>query len=92
MSIKTSEAMKATLVIPTANAQVRRFRLVPRMGRRGEVTGFHVSPSTVCRVLNRLRFLDLRDVLGARIETDAPESAAEILRLSTNEPGLVRRA
>ena len=81
--------MKATLVIPSAHAPTRKFQLIPRVGRRGEVLGFHVCPSTFCRVLNGLRFQDLRDVLGARIETDDVESAAEILRLSANDPSLV---
>jgi hypothetical protein len=84
--------MKATLVIPSAHTPARKFRLIPRVSRRGEVMGFHISPSTFCRVLNGLRFQDLRDVLGARIETDDVESAAEILRLSSKDPGLVRRA
>ena len=83
--------MKATLVIPSAQTPARKFRLIPRVSSGGEVTGFHVSPATFCRVLNGLRFQDLRDVLGARIETDDVESAAEILRLSTTDPGLVRR-
>lgn len=84
--------MKATLVIPTANAPVKKFRLVPRISRSGQPSGFQVSPATFCRVLNGVRFVDLRDVLGARIETDDVASAAAILRLATGEPGLVRRS
>ena len=84
--------MKAILLIPSAHAPTRKFRLIPRLGRRGAATGFRISPATFCRVLNGLRFQDLRDVLGAHIETDDVESAAEILRMSAKDPGLIRSA
>jgi len=81
--------MKATLVIPASHAPTRRYRLLPRSGPRGSARGFRVSPSTICRILNGLRFQDLRDVLGARIETDDVEAAAAILHLASDDPGLV---
>src|SRR5262245_39869375 len=89
--LKFCDLMKATLIIPSAHAPSRKFQLIPRRGRRGEFTGFQVSPSTFGRVLNSLLFQDLRDVLKARIETDDVESAAEILRLSANDPSLILR-
>lgn len=84
--------MKAMLVIPAAHSPTRRFRLTPRAGRNGEVAGFKISPVTICRVLTRLRSEDLRDALGVRIETDDITRAAEILRLTPDEPSLILHA
>ena len=83
--------MKAILVIPTEHAPEKKIRLTPNLGRGGKANGFQLSPATICRVLDGMRFQDLRDVLGARIETDDVESAAAILNLARGEPGLVRR-
>ncbi len=85
--------MKATLILPGVDESTpRRFRLIPQPNAAGEVSGFRVLPATVCRSLNGVRFRDLRDILGAKIETDDVEAAAAILKLSKSTRGLVRRS
>jgi hypothetical protein len=80
--------MKATLVIPSAHA-TRTYSLAKPASPSKR--GLRVFGATFCRVLNGVRFRDLRDVLGAHIETDDVASVAAWLRLSEKEPGLVRK-
>ena len=82
--------MKATLIIPSATTTIRKFKLVWRRKAAGRSSGLSVSRSSFCRVLNGERFQDLRDVIGARIETDNVERIAEALRLEKDEPGLIQ--
>jgi hypothetical protein len=81
--------MKATLIIPSPRA-VRKYPLAtparPHSSRSLRILG-----ATFARVLNGVLFRDLRDVLGARIETDDVAAVAALLKLSENEPGLVRK-
>lgn len=81
--------LKATLVIPSEHAVERRFRLEPRPGRKGASGGFRVIPASVVARLDGPIFEDLRDVLGACIETDDVRCAAEILHLGEDRSGLV---
>jgi len=81
--------LKATLVIPSEHTPERRFRLEPRPGRKGATGGFRVIPASVVARLDGPIFLDLRDVLGACIETDDVRSAARILQLGADCGGLV---
>jgi hypothetical protein len=82
--------MKATLIIGSEHLPERRFQLRPRPARKGGVpAGFTVHPASVIKRLNGDAFKDLRDCLGARIETDDVRSAAEILRLGGDRLGLV---
>ena len=80
--------MKATLVIPSASSFTRKYRLSPRAKGKAK-RGFQVVHSHFGRVLNGGRFQDLRDVLGATIETDNVVKAAAILGLPPREPGLI---
>jgi hypothetical protein len=81
--------LKATLVIPSEHTPERRFRLEPRPGRKGASGGFRVIPASVVARLDGPIFQDLRDVLGACIETDDVRSAARILQLGADCDGLV---
>jgi hypothetical protein len=81
--------MKATLVLQPDHAPERRFRLEPRSRPGGEPAGFKVRPATVLKLLDGEVFKDLRDFLGARIETDDVQSAAEVLHLGDDRAGLV---
>ena len=81
--------MKATLVLQPDHAPERRFRLEPRSEGPGSQSGFKVHPASVLKLLDGEVFKDLRDVLGARIETDDVRSAAEILQLGEDRSGLV---
>jgi len=82
--------MKATLVIPSEHAPQRKFSLTPRTGKTGRLDGFRViNGAAVVRVLTKETFRDLRDVLGARIETDNVAATARMLHLENREPGLV---
>jgi hypothetical protein len=81
--------LKATLVIPSEHTPERRFRLEPRPGRKGAPGGFRVIPASVVPRLDGPIFEDLRDVLGACIETDDVHSAAKILQLGADCDGLV---
>jgi hypothetical protein len=81
--------MKATLIIGSEHLPERRFQLRPRPSRRGTPAGFTVHPAHVIKRLDGEAFKDLRDCLGARIETDDVRSAAEILRLGQDRSGLV---
>ena len=80
--------MKATLIIPSPTTLPRKYKLARRRDTARQGTGLNVVPSSFCRVLNGERFQDLRDVIGARIETDDVASIAEALRLEQNEPGI----
>jgi hypothetical protein len=82
--------MKATLIIPSPTTIARKFKLGWRRTAAGRSSGLNVSRSSFCRVLNGERFQDLRDVIGARIETDDVERIAEALRLGKDEPGLIQ--
>ena len=81
--------MKAILIIPSTQTSTREYELVPRASRAGVSKGFRIRRSNFGPNLNGTCFQDLRDVLGARIETDDIETVAELLRLSADEPGLV---
>ncbi len=81
--------MKATLVLRPDHAPERRFRLEPHAGRGDEPAGFKVRPASVLKLLDGEAFKDLRDFLGARIETDDVRSAAEVLHLGEDRSGLV---
>ena len=85
--------MKATLVIPSPKV-ARKYLLTPpgvAARRAGRSRGLRILGATFARVLNGVLFRDLRDVLGARIETDDVRAVAESLQLATNEPGLIRK-
>ena len=81
--------MKATLIIPSPTTFTRKFKLASRRSATGQPSGLSVSRSSFCRVLNGERFQDLRDVIGATIETDDVETIARALRLEKDEPGII---
>ena len=81
--------MKATLIITAANSRTRRYKLARTTARNGKSNGLNISRSQFCRVLNGKRFQDLRDVIGARIETDDVDAITRALRLTRHEPGIV---
>lgn len=83
------EIMKATLIIPSPTRFTRKYKLAWRRTATGQPSGLSVSRSNFCRVLNGERFQDLRDVIGARIETDDVEMIARALRLEKDEPGII---
>jgi hypothetical protein len=80
-------AMIAHLIIPSLHSIDRRYRLQPRS--TPPAAGFRVLNSPFFRVLDGDLFQDLRDVLGATVETNDVEKAARLLRLPADEPGLV---
>jgi hypothetical protein len=84
------EIMKATLIIPSPTTFTRKYKLAWRRTSNGQSSGLSVARSRFCRVLNGERFQDLRDVVGARIETDDVARIARALRLGTDEPGLIQ--
>ena len=81
--------MKATLIIPSSKTFTRKYKLAWRRSSTGESGGLSVSRSSFCRVLNGERFQDLRDVIGARIETDDVAMIVRALRLEKDEPGII---
>ena len=81
--------MKATLIIPSSTSFTRKYKLAWRRTAAGQGSGLSVSRSNFCRVLSGPRFQDLRDVIGARIETDDVARIVRALRLQANEPGIV---
>jgi hypothetical protein len=81
--------MKATLIIPSSTSSTRKYKLVGRRTAAGQASGLNVSRSNFCRVLSGPRFQDLRDVVGARIETDDVAKIVRALRLNKDEPGIV---
>jgi len=81
--------MKATLIIPSPTTTNRKYKLAWRRTSTGQSSGLSVSRSSFCRVLNGERFQDLRDVIGARIETDDVARIARALRLEKDEPGII---
>jgi hypothetical protein len=79
--------MKATLIIPTPPTFRRKYKLAARR----KSAGLRVRRAThLCRVLSGKIFRDLRDVLGARIETDNAAWIVAALRLGSNEPGIIQ--
>jgi hypothetical protein len=81
--------MKATLIIPSAETGARKYPLTPRQKRRKQPRGFRILNAPFLKILDALRFRDLRDILGASIETDDVEGVARALRISRDEPGIV---
>jgi hypothetical protein len=83
--------MKATLIIPSADTGARKYPLTPRQNRRKQTKGFRILNAPFLRFLDGLRFRDLRDILGACIETDDVEGVARALRISRDEPGIISK-
>lgn len=82
--------MKATLFIPSPPTLLRTYKLARRRTAAGWACGLTVADANFCRVLNGVIFQDLRDVLGARIETDDAELVTQALRLQNGEPGILQ--
>lgn len=81
--------MKATLIIPSSTMPPRKFKLAARRNSAGLARGLKVARANFGRVLNGEMFRDLRDVIGARIETTNAAMVMMALRLQENEPGII---
>lgn len=83
--------MKATLIIPSEQTTPRHYELTPCNRSPRSTKGLRIRRSNFGPNLDGTCFQDLRDVLGARIETDDVKTVAQLLHLSTDEPGLISR-